>query len=243
MAERKRQAENQLSRDDRDAEEEFVTTPQIASAEELAKRKIVRVQRPTSEQVASSTAAFQSMNPTPAAATPQPPSSSPFGSVLGSFGTATPKVAASPFAAFGGSAAPAASPLPSFGTKGFSFGFGLAPAAETSTSTTASATAAPAPSGFSFNFGAKVDFSQAVTAFSAAQKAVSTGEAAVAADGDDGDENPEAEAPNTAPAGEAKLQAVETHTGEEDETTVVEVAGAKLYELSKEDKKWHERGA
>lgn len=240
---RKRMAEKQGSRDDDRDAEEFVTTPQEAAPEVLAMRRIVSVRKPAGTTAGATGAA-------------PPAGASPFGSVLGAFGSATASVAPSPFAAFGGSAAkPAGSPAAAGGF-GSGFNFGIAPKApEAAPSASTPAASAPAPSsGVTFSFGtsvapgapaAKFDFGAAVSAFSAA--AANAKQQTPQTSTDENDEDPEAEVPIA--AGAPTLPAAETKTGEEGDNVLFESPNAKLLEYcaaegDEPDKKsWHERGA
>lgn len=263
---RKRVAENQGGSrhgDDRD-DEDFVTTPQVASAEVMATRRIISVRKPAPAADAA-----------PAATGGAAPS--PFGSVLGSFGTATASVAPSPFAAFGkvpaaapvapspfaafGSApaAPVApSPFAAFGSApapvkpagGFGSGlnFGIAPAAPKPTEPKKEETpfaAAPAPGGFNFGGAVKFDFGAAASSFSAAAANAAAKAQAAPEEGADGEEDPEAEVPISggASSGAPLLAATDVKTGEEGDLALFETHNAKLFVFHADDKTWHERGA
>lgn len=272
---RKRFAENQGSRDGRDVEEEFITTPQIATAEQMAQRRVVTVRRPAAAVApgASATAAPSADAPTPTPAAPAAEakpatSSSPFGSVLGSFSSIRPAAEGAAkgfsFGGFGGTpTAPPATAQPaeqaSAPKPAFSFSFG-APAP------TAAAPAAPATAPMSFSFGAPASTASAAPAATAAKPAFSFGGgnfnfgAAVSNfaaareqqrqeqskpvddnNTDDADEDPEKEEAIGGGAA-SKLAAVELVTGEEDERTEIEVT-AKLQQFQASDKQWHDRGA
>lgn len=253
---RKRAADKQGSRDGDDGgDDEFISTPQVASAEVMATRRIVTVRRPQAPEAA-------------AAAAP-----SPFNSVLGSFGAATAAVAPSPFAAFGSTPAPprpvatgfgattaiAPSPFAAFGaapappkpvTGGFNFGIAPPPAAVPVT-VTPQAPAAPS-SGFNFSFGGnttaagdaaapKFDFAAAVGAFSAAAANAASKQTTAAADDGEGDEDPEAEV--AIAAGVPTLAATEVKTGEEGDVTLFEAHTAKLFNFHADEKSWNECGA
>jgi hypothetical protein len=265
---RKRSADNQGgSREDLDRDsEEFVTTPQVASADVLATRRIISVRKPT---IAPEVV--------PAAGSAAP---TPFGSVLGSFGAATSAVAPSPFAAFGSAPAAAAvapspfagfggtpaapvapSPFAGFGSApaavkpaagfGSGFNFGITPAAPAPAATEskkeespAPAVAAAAPGGFNFGGGVKFDFGAAANSFSAAAANAAAKAHAAAEEAGDADEDPEAEVPIAAgAAGAPLLAATEVKTGEEGDETLFETHNAKLFTFHADDKSWHERGA
>ncbi|KPA81778.1 hypothetical protein ABB37_04058 [Leptomonas pyrrhocoris] len=173
----KRAAETQLTRDndgeDR-AEEEFVTTPQIADESEMATRRVVKVRRPeasSAKPTSGSTSGFFKDAATAASsAAPAKPTfgfkfdSSSNGGGNSSTGTATAF-------SFGPTPATAAATKPTFGfpassatagaSSGFSFGNKAAPTATTSTSSFTAATTATSGGGSSssanpiaFSFGA-----------------------------------------------------------------------------------------
>lgn len=141
----KRPAERTLTKDSEDEthDDEFVTTPQLATPEQMAQRRVVRIARPKTETSTASSGLFKNLQ-APAPAAPPAATSAPKFS-FGSFATS----AASSEASSSGPAAPAPPP-PVFPKGAFSFANAVSSFVEARKNMEASKTeesaAPPAPS-------------------------------------------------------------------------------------------------
>ncbi|KPI90522.1 hypothetical protein ABL78_0282 [Leptomonas seymouri] len=167
----KRAAENQLTRDDdgeERAQEEFVTTPQIADESEMATRRVVKVRRPeassTNPSFGSASGFFKdAATAASSAAPPKPTFGFNFGSSNNDSGS-TSTTTTSSFS-FGTATTASGATKPTFGfpappaktaaSSSFSFGSAAAAKATTATTSPSSTTDASSSPAGTFSFGAK----------------------------------------------------------------------------------------